>query len=275
MSRFKPYTREESEQHAYYSIPKELFTNSDYKQISTDAKVLYGLLRDRNQLSIKNNWVDDNGHIYIIFTREEVMEVLDVAKPKAVNLFKELENVELIKDVRQGLNKPNIIYVGKITPESQSNQRKLENLTSGSNKNEIQEVTKSYSSNTDINNTNKNKNQSVSPEEKQIDGQTDDLQELKSIFEKSNVDLYGTKLFIQETIKKMWFSGNIPYQLKMDLTHDDIKDRLKHLKSSHIDNALLKMQGVKTNKEVYFMKCLLTSIVESDLDLYIAESKEN
>jgi hypothetical protein len=121
------------------------------------------------------------------------------------------------------------------------------------------------------------KNQSVSPENKRkkTDGQTDDLKELKIIYEKSNIALYGTKLFLQEVIKKMWTNSNVSYQLKMGLTQDDIKDRLRHLNGNHIDNALLKMQGVKSNKELYFMKCLLTSIIESDLDLYITECKEN
>ncbi len=137
---FEYYTQQEADLFAYYSIPKELFTNARYKHISTDSKLLYGLLRDRNQLSIKNGWVDDNGHIFIIFTRDEVCEILGISFEKAVKLFKELKEVRLIREVRQGLNKPNIIYVGKIMPINKDNMRTSEKPMSGDRKSRCQEI---------------------------------------------------------------------------------------------------------------------------------------
>jgi hypothetical protein len=114
------FTKEEADKYAFYQIPKELTTNSNYRYtITNDAKFLYGVLRDRNQLSIKNNWIDDEGHVYIIFTRDEAAEILNVARQKAGKVFKELEKVELIEDVPQGLNKANRIYVGKIKAPKQ------------------------------------------------------------------------------------------------------------------------------------------------------------
>ena len=66
----------QAEQFAFYRIPKALFTDPAYRSISTDAKVLYGLLLDRMSLSARNDWLDEQGRVYIIFTVEEIMENL-------------------------------------------------------------------------------------------------------------------------------------------------------------------------------------------------------
>ena len=137
INEFQYHKQEEADLFAFYQIPKELFTNSNYKHISTDAKLLYGLLRDRHQLSKKNNWVDDDGNIFIYFSREEVEEILGIKKDKCIKLFKELADVELIKEKRQGLNKPNIIYVGKIIHEGVENQRNSEKPNSRNRKNRL------------------------------------------------------------------------------------------------------------------------------------------
>jgi hypothetical protein len=113
MARFR---REEADLFTFYRTPKELFTNPKYKVISSDTKLLYGFLLDRNSLSQQNGWVDKEGYVYIYFSREEAMELLGIARPKATSLFKELREVGLIEEVRQGLNKPNIIYVHKFIP---------------------------------------------------------------------------------------------------------------------------------------------------------------
>ncbi len=68
------FYKSESEQFAFYRIPKLLFTDSRYVGISVEAKVLYGLMLDRMSLSVRNNWVDDNYCVYIYFTLEEITE---------------------------------------------------------------------------------------------------------------------------------------------------------------------------------------------------------
>ncbi len=103
------FTAEEANIFTFYRIPKELFTNPKYKHVCAESKILYGLLLDRNSLSLKNGWIDERGYIYIHFSREEVMETLGIANQKATSLFKELSQVDLIEERRQGLNKPNII----------------------------------------------------------------------------------------------------------------------------------------------------------------------
>ena len=107
---------EESEQYAFYRVPKLLFTTDRFWNLSTDAKMLYGLLLDRMSLSQKNGWVDEQGRVYIIYTIENIMEALGCGNKKAIGLLAELENkANLILRKKQGLGKPNLIYVKKFT----------------------------------------------------------------------------------------------------------------------------------------------------------------
>ncbi len=104
------FYKSESEQFAFYRIPKLLFTDSRYAGISVEAKVLYGLMLDRMSLSVRNNWVDDNNRVYIYFTLEEITDYLSIGKDKGVKLLKELDGI-LIERKKQGLGKPVMIYV--------------------------------------------------------------------------------------------------------------------------------------------------------------------
>ena len=96
---------------SFYKVPKVLFTEERYKNISTDAKMLYALLLDRMNLSLKNNWYDCKGRVYQYFTVNEAKELLSFGHDKICRLFKELENANLIERKRQGLGKASIIYL--------------------------------------------------------------------------------------------------------------------------------------------------------------------
>ena len=96
---------------AYFRIPKALFQDSRFRQLSTDARTLYGILLDRMSLSAKNGWLDEQGRVYIIYTVREVQESLCCAEHKAVKLFRELEDIDLIGRKRRGLGRPSLIYV--------------------------------------------------------------------------------------------------------------------------------------------------------------------
>ena len=102
----------QAEQFSFYRIPKALFTEPHFRELSTDAKVLYGILLDRMSLSLKNQWLDAQNKVYIIFTVEEIMDALNCANQKATRLMVELEKqAGLIERKRQGLGRPNLIYV--------------------------------------------------------------------------------------------------------------------------------------------------------------------
>lgn len=102
----------QAEQFSFYRIPKALFTEPNFRELSTDAKVLYGILLDRMSLSLKNQWLDAQNKVYIIFTVEEIMDALNCANQKATRLMVELEKqAGVIERKRQGLGRPNLIYV--------------------------------------------------------------------------------------------------------------------------------------------------------------------
>ena len=102
----------QAEQFSFYRIPKALFTEPNFRELSTDAKVQYGILLDRMSLSLKNQWLDAQNKVYIIFTVEEIMDALNCANQKATRLMVELEKqAGLIERKRQGLGRPNLIYV--------------------------------------------------------------------------------------------------------------------------------------------------------------------
>lgn len=146
----------EAEQYSFYRVPKLLFTEECFRSLSCEAKVLYGLMLDRMGLSIKNRWLDEQDRIYIIFTVEEIMELLGCGRQKAVRSIAELDiekGIGLIEKRRLGLGRPNVIYVknfmvresagqdcGEKRPENPGNIQKYENHTSRSVKSELQEV---------------------------------------------------------------------------------------------------------------------------------------
>ena len=102
---------QEGDQYSFYRIPKTLLTDPRYKCVSLEAKVLYGLLLDRMGLSVKNGWTDSEGRVYLYFTQEDAMRMLDCGHNKAVKLFAELEHTGLIERKKQGQGRPTRIYV--------------------------------------------------------------------------------------------------------------------------------------------------------------------
>ncbi|MCI5962021.1 MAG: DUF6017 domain-containing protein [Blautia sp.] len=104
----------QADQYSFYRIPKALFQNDYFKNLSSDAKILYGLMLDRMSLSIKNQWFDEQNRAYIYFSIEDIMELLNCGKNKAIKSLQELDQengIGLIEKKRQGFGKTNIIYV--------------------------------------------------------------------------------------------------------------------------------------------------------------------
>ena len=102
----------QAEQFSFYRVPKVLFTKEQFRQLSAEAKILYGIMLDKLNLSVKNKWVDEKGRVYIIYTIEQIMADMNCADQKATKLLDELEKkCGLIERKRQGLGKPNLIFV--------------------------------------------------------------------------------------------------------------------------------------------------------------------
>lgn len=173
---FDYYYGMQSEQFTFYRVPKVLFTNPQFKGLSSDAKLLYGLMLDRMSLSVKNGWVDEYNRVYIYYTMENIMEDLGCAKEKCTKVVAELDSkkgIGLIEKKRQGLGKPDKIFVKNFisveygagdrlqNPEvRKSNFKDTENQTSGSSMGKTTESGKSNTNNTEKNNTDCNDTES-------------------------------------------------------------------------------------------------------------------
>ena len=108
----------EADRYSFYRVPKALIKVDLFEKMSGDAKLLYAVLLDRMNLSLKNGWQDENGNAYIICTIDEIMDSIRCARQKAVKLLDELEHeYQLIERRRQGLGKPNLLYVKDLYQE--------------------------------------------------------------------------------------------------------------------------------------------------------------
>lgn len=144
---------------AFYRTPKAFFQSDEYKDLSAEAKILYGILLDRVSLSAMNEWKDEAGRVFIYCTLESIQEALGCAHQKATKLLRELEKAGLLERKKQGLGKPDIIYVMNFADNLFSAFKSDENHHSGELKISTTECLKSSGNNTDknyidINNTN-------------------------------------------------------------------------------------------------------------------------
>ena len=179
--KFKYFYGAEADQFSFYRIPKALFTDSYFKDLSSDAKILYGLMLDRMSLSIKNQWFDEKNRAYIYFSIEDIMELLNCGRNKAIKSMQELDDetgIGLIEKRRQGFGKVNIIYVKTFMlekTEEKSLEEELEKFKKQTSE-ENEESTEVYISNpnyTNLSDTEMNYNKSnqiVSADENRSDG---------------------------------------------------------------------------------------------------------
>ena len=165
----------EADQYSFYRIPKLLFTDEYFTTLSTESKVLYGLMLDRMSLSVKNQWLDEGGRAYIYFSVEEIMDFLGCSNKKAITLMKELDaetGIGLIERRRQGQGKPTLIYLKQFMIQDAQKCKndtseakpaipevkklhvlKCKNDMSRSEEITLLEVKKVHTNNTNINNT--------------------------------------------------------------------------------------------------------------------------
>ena len=254
------YGPEDAEQYQFYRIPKLLITSEQFKDISVEAKLLYGLMLDRLSLSIKNGWFDSLNRAYIIYTVEDVMEDMHCGNQKAIKLIAELEKkAGLIKKKRQGLGKPSLIYVLKfstVSPQNSSESKFLnfENQNSGDVKIKTQEFRESQPNKNNQNKTEINKtdliNLSVNTGKK--DGMGEDVMEKRRSYEK----YFRDNLYIDDLYQSYPYDhGRIDEILELlvdtlcstaktircageDRPADVVKSRFMKLEYSHIQYVL-------------------------------------
>lgn len=155
--KFDYFYEEQADSYSFYRIPKILFSEEIFESLTTEAKVLYGLLLDRISLSRENGWLDEEGRVFVYCTIEYVKDSLQCANTKACGLLKELDDFGLIERRKQGLGKPSIIYVKNFTRFLKSEFLDSEKQNSGLPEIGTLDIRKSESNKTNINNTELNK----------------------------------------------------------------------------------------------------------------------
>ncbi len=154
---FQYFYGDEADMFTFYKIPKILMKDDRFKSLSSDAKILYGLALDRMSLSIKNGWFDEGKRAFIYFSIENIVELLNCGKNKAVSSMKELENIGLIEKKRQGMGKANVLYVKNfVVIETGLESRKVNFLNPENRDSRIPQNKLQGSLNTGTNNTKEN-----------------------------------------------------------------------------------------------------------------------
>lgn len=285
----------EAEQYSFYRVPKVLFTAECFKSLSCEAKVLYGLMLDRMSLSIKNRWFDEEDRVYIIFTVEEIAELLNCGSQKAVKLMKELDSnqgIGLIEKKRLGLGKPNVIYVKNFMLKEKHSLEKeekaavnAENMQNSENHNSRivkiinQEVPKSQSNNTDINKTDYSETDPIQSyqfcsagEECLVSGDMMEKMEVYREILRTNVDYAGfvqkgEREDVDELIELMVEILMLPDDSMVRIGGADkpvtvVKSRFLKLTYSHIEYVLFSLHR-NTSKVANIKAYLLTTLYNS------------
>ena len=151
---FDYFYKEQSNQYTFYRIPKVLIVDDYFGEVSTDAKLLYGLLLDRVSLSSNSGWLDAQGRVYVIYTIKSIQKDMHCGVKKAVKLLKELEEIGLVEKVIRGQGKPAFIYVKNFSGVLLKEQFKdCANDNLRTCEKTILELSKQQSNNTEKNNT--------------------------------------------------------------------------------------------------------------------------
>ena len=254
---FIPYKSNETLEHKYYQIPQELFVNEKYKnKLNSDSKILYAFLLDRLSLSQKNHWIDEDNNVYLIFTREEVQEKLNLSDKTVTKSFKILMEVNLVQEKRQGLGKPNFIYVGKINHSDSENLRFLnrKNYDSGIEESTTLDSENLRGINTNNINTNIINTDSINPKSDE---------ELLLIKEKCNLNEFTKeeKTILEDVIDNLYYTDNLKVG-NITVNHFKISDKLNLITKDNLVQLLdiLKNTPNIQNAKNYLMICLYNNL---------------
>lgn len=280
----KIYKINETLEYSFYQMPQELFDNEKYKKLSLEAKVIYSFLLNRMKLSKINHWINNQGEIYLIYTRKEIQNKLNLSDKPVTRAFKELRNANLIKEEKQGFGKPNLIYIGKIEHE----EIETNDIISDYNKETDSEYIRldnqrrrdyfegehpiSNTENLRINNKYiiKQKNNNIDVSQSDIEKEN-----LEYIKQKCELYLFDEKQrnIIENALDIMFYSKELKIG-KAILPKENVRSRMQLLNASIIFYALDKLNYLKPDTQIYsstnfIISCLYNAITEyySDSDL--------
>ncbi|HEW7555894.1 dnaD and phage-associated domain protein [Streptococcus pneumoniae] len=144
---------------SFFKFPKPFIYDEKYKTLSNNAKMLYMLLFDRLELSLKNGWHDKEGNVFQYYTNEQLMIDLNCNSNKTIiKIKKELKDAGLMTEVRQGMNLPNRIYLDALNGSVESTFQEVQKVHLGSVENTLSEVQKVHTIKTENTKTENNNN---------------------------------------------------------------------------------------------------------------------
>ena len=238
---------EQSEDYSFYRIPKRLFTEEMFEDLSVEAKVLYGLLLDRISLSRENGWIDENKRVYVFFKIETLKNGLRCGNTKACKLFNELESFGLIERKFRGQGKPSIIYVKDFSRFPNWELKLSQNENSKIPKVRIQDFSKRESNNTKNNETKINDTNPILSADKDVEDR----------------EIYRQILFDQMEIEKLYERHPLERETidtVIDLMLDTICTKRKYIRIAGDDqpSQVVKSQFCKLNSMhmEYILECL-------------------
>ena len=262
----------------FYRLPKIFFEKDEFIDVSLEIKVLYSLMLERTNLSATNGWLDNKGRVYIIFIIDDVKKYIGCSDKKAVNLMNDLEKVYfLIERKRQGLGKPNIIYVKNLIKETVDNSvdksvekqfLKCENYSS--------DMSKVQCSNTNINNTNYINNILSREDEKStVDNLLSSEKTRKYFKDKFEYDIIIKKPYIDkkivdeiiDVIVKTYCSNKETFLISgIEKSKEEVISQFMNINSNHIEYVVeCVMKNINSIKNMY--QYLLTVIYNAPITI--------
>ena len=258
MKQIDYYKINETLSNKYYQIPQELFENSLYKDnLNSDSKILYAFLLDRLSLFQKHHWVDEEYRIYLIFTRRSTRKITFI-RQKVTKAFKQLSNVGLVEEKRQGLGKPNLIYVGKIQYEETENIRfqSRKNYDSGEGNITALESEDLRGINTNIIKTNIINTESINPN-------NDNEHELQKIKDKCKLNEFAKEeiTILEDVIDSLYYKDTLKVG-SVIVNHYKILDKLKLIVKENLIQLLNILNNIPNiqNAKNYLMICLYNNL---------------
>lgn len=266
------YKNNEILENCYYQIPQELFINKLYKEkLNSDSKILYAFLLDRLSLPQKNHWFDELNRVYLIFTREEVQDKLCLSEKTVTKAFKQLTDTNLIAEKRQGLGKPNLIYVGKIQHEEiitnieQKNLQVLNSKNYGSRevKNTILDAEKFPTINPNNIKTNITNTDFINPQSNEESISLNDVKKCKL-----NEFATEEKSILEDVIDRLYYADNLKVG-NVIITNSKILSKISLINK---DNLIQLLDIVRNNNNIknitnYLMICLYNNLGNSNINI--------
>ena len=260
------YKNNEILENSYYQIPQELFINKLYKEkLNSDSKILYAFLLNRLSLSQKNHWFDELNRVYLIFTREEVQDKLCLSEKTVTKAFKQLTDTNLIAEKRQGLGKPNLIYVGKIQHEEimtnveQENLQVLNSKNYGSRevKNTILDVEKFPTINPNNIKTNITNTNSINPQSNNV------CISLNVVKEKCQLNDFSKEeqTMLEDVIERLYYADTLKVG-SVIITNSKILSKLALINKNNLIQLLDITKSSNNIKNItnYLMICLYNNL---------------